>query len=155
MTPPTPRRSSAADGNAKAKRYMLVVPNGTADLGDLRAMPTNPCTAAHNQVNAVTEGPHTPCQVGCGTVAVPHTGRTAQPAPPPAVPLRGHVEPAARIPPMHSAWSKERASAVRPPYRVEALRHDPLPRRSALARSEHSPTRRERAARCIIFLACH
>ena len=39
----------------------------------------------------------------------------------------------------------------RPPYRAEVLRHDPLPRRSALARSEHSPTRRERVARSIIF----
>ena len=28
-----------------------------------------------------------------------------------AVPLRGHVEPAARIPPMHSAWSKKGAAA--------------------------------------------
>ena len=73
MTPPTPRRSSAADGNAKAKRYMRMVPNGTADLGDLRAMPTNPCTAAHNQVSTVNENPRTPCRVGCGTVAVPHT----------------------------------------------------------------------------------
>ena len=29
MTPPTPRRSSAADSNEKAKRYMVMVPNGT------------------------------------------------------------------------------------------------------------------------------
>ena len=95
MTPSTLRRSSAADGNAKAKRYMLVVPNGTADLGDLRAMPTNPCTAAHNQVNAVTEGPHTSCRVWGGTVQPSHAGRTARPAPAPAVPPRGHVEPPA------------------------------------------------------------
>ena len=63
MTPSTLRRSSAADGNAKAKRYMLVVPNGTADLGDLRAMPTNPCTAAHNQVSTFYESSHTPYRV--------------------------------------------------------------------------------------------
>ena len=63
MTPSTLRRSSAADGNAKAKRYMLVVPNGTADLGDLRAMPTNPCTAAHNQEDSFYESSHTPYRV--------------------------------------------------------------------------------------------
>ena len=108
---PTLGRSSAADDNAKAKRYMLVVPNGTADLGDLRAMPTNPCTAAHNQVNAVTEGPHTSCRVRGGTVQPSHAGRTARPAPPPAVPLRGHVEPLAPTAPMHSARSKEGAAA--------------------------------------------
>ena len=45
MTPPTLRRSSAADGNAKAKRYVLGVPNGTADLGDLRR---RPCGPAHS-----------------------------------------------------------------------------------------------------------
>ena len=45
MTPPTLRRSSAAAGNAKAKRYVLGVPNGTADLGDLRR---RPCGPAHS-----------------------------------------------------------------------------------------------------------
>ena len=60
MTPPPPRRSSAADGNAKAKRYMRLVPNGTADLGGLRTMPTNPCTAAHNQEDSFYESSHTP-----------------------------------------------------------------------------------------------
>ena len=63
MTLPTSRRSSAADGNAKAERYMRMVPNGTADLGNLRAMPTNPCTAAHNQVSTVYESSHTPYRV--------------------------------------------------------------------------------------------
>ena len=33
---------------------------------------------------------------------------------------------------------------ARPPYRAEVLTLDPLPRRSAPARSEHSPTLRER-----------
>ena len=42
MTLPTLRRSSAAAGNAKAKRYVLGVPNGTADLGDLRRRPCGP-----------------------------------------------------------------------------------------------------------------
>jgi hypothetical protein len=42
MTPPTLRRSSAAAGNAKAKRYVLGVPNGTADLGDLHRRPCGP-----------------------------------------------------------------------------------------------------------------
>ena len=79
VTLPTLRRSSAADGNAKAKRYMLVVPNGTADLGDLRAMPTNPCTDRHNPISAVTEGPHTSCRVRGGTVQPSHAGRTARP----------------------------------------------------------------------------
>ena len=45
MIPPTLRRSSAADGNAKAKRNVLGVPNGTADLGDLRR---RPCGPAHS-----------------------------------------------------------------------------------------------------------
>ena len=111
MTHPTPRRSSAADGNAKAKRYMRMVPNGTADLGDLRAMPTNPCTATHNQVSTVNESPRTPCRPGCGTVQPPRAGHTARLAPPPAVPLRGHVEPPAPTAPMHSARSKEGAAA--------------------------------------------
>eukprot|EP01047_Picozoa_sp_COSAG01_P021061 COSAG01_NODE_1210_length_11227_cov_46.803019_5_plen_145_part_00 len=74
-------------------------------------LPTNPCTAAHNQVNAVTEGPHTSCRVRGGTVQPSHAGRTARPAPPPAVPLRGHVEPLAPTAPMHSARSKEGAAA--------------------------------------------
>ena len=44
----------------------------------------------------------------------------------------------------------------RPPYRAEVLHHDPLPRRSALARSEHSPTRRERVARTSRWVVlCH
>ena len=42
---------------------------------------------------------------------------------------------------------------VRPRCRAEALRHDPLPRRSALARSKHSPTLRERVVRSIAVMA--
>ena len=75
MTPPTPRRNSAAHGNAKAKRYIRMVPNGTADLGGLRTMPTNPCTSASNAVNWFHAAPHTPDRVYFVTVAVPLVSR--------------------------------------------------------------------------------
>ena len=42
---------------------------------------------------------------------------------------------------------------ARPPYRAEVLTLDPLTRRSALARSEHSPTLRERVVRSIAVMA--
>ena len=42
---------------------------------------------------------------------------------------------------------------ARLPYRAEVLTLDPLPRRSALARSEHSPTLRERVVRSIAVMA--
>ena len=43
---------------------------------------------------------------------------------------------------------------ARPPYRAEVLTLDPLPRRSAPARSEHSPTLRERGGSLHRRLAC-
>eukprot|EP01047_Picozoa_sp_COSAG01_P056138 COSAG01_NODE_6330_length_3732_cov_11.357831_2_plen_210_part_01 len=43
---------------------------------------------------------------------------------------------------------------ARPPYRAEELNLDPLPRRSAPARSEHSPTLRERGGSLHRRLAC-
>jgi hypothetical protein len=43
---------------------------------------------------------------------------------------------------------------ARPPYRAEILTLDPLPRRSAPARSEHSPTLRERGGSLHRRLAC-
>ena len=42
---------------------------------------------------------------------------------------------------------------ARPPYRAEVLTLDPLPHLSALARSEHSPTLRERVVRSIAVMA--
>ena len=75
-----------------------------ADLVDLR-------TARHNPIPASCESPHTSCRTGGGTVQPSHAGRTARPAPAPAVPPRGQVEPPARTPPMHSARSREGAAA--------------------------------------------
>jgi hypothetical protein len=45
MALPTSHRSSAAVSNEQDKRYVLGVPNGTADLGDLRR---RPCGPAHS-----------------------------------------------------------------------------------------------------------
>ena len=42
MALPTSHRSSAAVSNEQAKRYVLGVPNGTADLGDLHRRPCGP-----------------------------------------------------------------------------------------------------------------
>ena len=66
VTPPTLRRSSAADGNAKAKRYMLGVPNGTTDLGDLHR---RPCGPAHRPTQP------DPCDLRASAHLMPDEGR--------------------------------------------------------------------------------
>jgi hypothetical protein len=63
---PTSHRSSAAVSNEQAKRYVLGVPNGTADLGDLRR---RPCGPAHRPTQP------DPCELRESAHLMPDGGR--------------------------------------------------------------------------------